>query len=440
MKKPLKITLIVVGIIVLLLILAKAFGGDDGKIAIETEKPGFRNIIESVSASGKVEPVFEVKITSEVSGQILELPVKEGDWVEKGDLLLKVNPDLYLSAINRAEAALNTTRANLATAKARVLQAEASLGLTKQQYDRNKKLFADKVISQAEWEAAESQFEIAKADLESAKENVKAAEYSIKSSEATVREAADNLKRTTILAPQSGTVTALVKEMGESVMGTGMMAGEIVMKVSDLRTMQVNVEVNESDIIKVNLNDTALVEVDAFPGKKFKGLVTEIGNTALNALSGGMSMDQVTNFSVKIQILASSYADMKAEKGEDFSPFKPGMSATVDIQTARKDKVLSIPIKAVTSRLDTTEKARSKRVADVEENTVPLLCVFVKNGEKAQIRVIETGIQDSKYIEILKGLKEEEEVVVGPYDAVSRYLRNGSRIKLKTDDEPKEKE
>lgn len=440
MKKPLKITLIIVGIIVVLLILAKAFGGDDGKTAVEIEQPALRTIIEAVSASGKVEPVFEVKITSEVSGQILELPVKEGDWVEKGDLLLKVNPDLYLSAVNRAEAALNSARANLATAKARQLQAEASFALNKQQYDRNKKLYADKVISQAEWEASESQFEIAKADLESARENVKASEYAIKSSEATVREAADNLKRTTILAPQSGTVTALAKEVGESVMGTGMMAGEIVMKISDLRSMQVNVEVNESDIIKVNLADTALVEVDAFTGRKFKGVVTEIGNTALNANSAGLGMDQVTNFSVKIRILSESYADLRAEKGEDFSPFKPGMSATVDIQTARKDKVLSVPIKAVTSRLDTTENKRSNRVADAEENTVPLLCVFVKNGEKAKIKVIETGIQDSKYIEIKTGLTEGEELITGPYEAVSRYLRNGSRIKLQTDEAPKEKE
>jgi HlyD family secretion protein len=359
------------------------------------------------------------------------LPVKEGDWVEKGDLLLKINPDLYLSAVNRAEAALNTARSNMSSAKAQVLQAEANMTLAKQQYDRNKKLFSDKVISAAEFEASESQFEIAKANLESAKESVRASEFSIKSAEATVREATDNLKRTTILAPQSGTVTALAKEVGESVMGTGMMAGEIVMKVSDLRAMQVNVEVNESDIIRVNVGDTATVEVDAFLNRQFKGVVTEIGNTALNAMGAGVSMDQVTNFSVKIKILPESYADLQEGKAEDYSPLRPGMSATVDIRTARRENALSIPVKAVTSRLDTTSMARSRRTADTEsENTKPILCVFVKDGDKAKIKAVETGIQDSRYIEVLSGLTEQDELLTGPYDAISRYLRNGSRIRI----------
>jgi HlyD family secretion protein len=448
MKKGLKIGIWIVGIFLALLVVGKIFGGKDDTKKVTIEKSAKRNIIESVSASGKIQPETEVKIQSQVSGEIVELPVKEGDQVVQGQLLARINPDLYTSALSRAEASLNSAKSNLSSAKARKTQAESQFKVTELNFQRQKKLFDDGAISKAEFENITSSWETSKAEIEASVESINSAEFAIESARAGVVEAADNLKRTTILSPMNGTVTALTKELGESVLGNSMMSGDIIMKISALQTMEVNVEVNESDIVRVNVGDTAVVEVDAYQDEKFKGLVTEISNTALNMLTS--SIDQVTNFSVKIRILPESYSHLTEGKDKNYSPFRPGMSATVEVQTERTDNVLTVPIKSIASREDTTSVSGYKRLKEKElaptDKVVPdepYTVLFVRNEAtgKAEIRVVKTGIQDDKFIHVLSGLNEGEMIITGPYDLVSRKLKPGDEVEIKTaDDERKEDE
>lgn len=433
MKRKTKIISIIALILIVLITAVTLSGRRSKSVEVSTERIAERTIIETVTASGKIQPEIEVKISAEVSGLILELPVREGDIIEGGTLLVGINPDLYESALNRAEAAVNSARSALAGAKARKVQAEAQLLAADRAWERNKQLYEQGAISQAEYDQALSNFEVSQAEVEAAVQNIVSAEFQIRSAEASRREAADNLKRTRLIAPQSGTVTALTKEVGEAVLGTSMMQGETIMKISDLTSMEVNVEVNESDIIRVSLGDTALVEVDAFRDQKFKGIVTEIGNTALNAMDNmSMNLNQVTNFGVKIRILPESYAHLVSE-GSSASPFRPGMSATVEIRTARNDRALAVPIRAVTTRSDTASSLSPAETSRDES----FLCVFVYENGKAEIRVIETGIQDNKYIEVKTGLTAGDEVITGPYDLVSRKLRPNKSVErtAKTDED-----
>jgi HlyD family secretion protein len=451
MSKTWKRILWLVAVIIVVIILGKIFGGDGNTTEVNVEKSAHRNITETVSASGKIQPETEVKIQSQVSGEIVELPVKEGDMVKQGQLLVKINPDLYNSALNRAQAALNSAKSNLSSARSRLAQAEAQFKSTDLNYQRQKKLFDEGAISRAELENLTSQWETSGAEVAAGKESIHSAEFAIESAFAGVNEAADNLKRTTIMAPMTGTVTALNKELGESVLGNSMMSGDIIMKVSALSFMEVNVEVNESDIVRVNLGDTALVEVDAYKDEKFKGLVTEIGNTALNSLSASLTMDQVTNFSVKIRILPESYARLAVGKDANYSPFKPGMSATVDIITEHNDNVLSVPIKAIAAREDTSsmslaEKFRKKNstpeVEKTEESEEPFTVLFIMNesSNTAELRVVETGIQDDKFIHVLSGITEGEQVITGPYEEVARKLKPGDKVSIKKEEERDEDE
>lgn len=390
------------------------------KRMIQAESPAYRDIIERVSASGKVQPASEVKIQSDVSGQIVELPVKEGDHVKKGQLLVRINPDLYTSALQRAEATWNSAKSNWSSAKARLAQAQAQLKMQELTFKRNEKLLAEKVISQAEMDNSRSTYETAVAEVTAAQESIKSAEFSIASAEAGKTEAADNLKRTTILAPIDGTVTALTKEVGEAVLGNNMTSGDVIMKISSLAQMEVDVEVNESDIVHVQVGDTAVVTVDAFRNEKFKGLVTEIGNTALNLMTTGVGAtnSQVTNFSVKVSILPSSYSHLM--KGEGDSPFRPGMTATVDIETEKIKHVLSIPIKSVTMRPDSSSNGQSKT------------CVFVydESEKKARLKFLTTGIQDDQFIHVPKGLNEQDKVITGPYDEIAKLLNDGDVVEM----------
>jgi HlyD family secretion protein len=438
MNKTLKRILIGTGILAVAGVAYRVTAGNKNHTEVTVEKSAYRSIVETVAASGKIQPESEVKIQSEVSGQIVELPVKEGDLVQKGQLLVKINPDLYTSAFNRAEAALNSSKSNLSSAKSRLTQAEAQFNVTNLNFQRQKKLFDDGAISKAELENITSQFETSKAEVEAARESINSAQFAIESALAGVNEATDNLKRTTILAPMTGTVTALNKELGETVLGNNMMSGDVIMNISALAFMEVNVEVNESDIVRVNLNDTALVEVDSYKNEKFKGIVTEIGNTALNAIGDQMNLNQVTNFSVKIRVLPESYAYLMKDKGENYSPFKPGMSATVDIITEKSDRALSIPIKAVAARDDTTsasilDKLRAESSADNTPEE-PFTVVFIRNAntDLAEIRVVKTGIQDDKYIQITEGISENEEVISGPYEVVAQSLKPGDKIQVRS--------
>lgn len=410
------------GVILALVVVAVVRGGNRELPVVSTDTVQARDIVERVSASGKIQPEIEVKITAEVNGQIIDLPVKEGDVVEKGDLLVQLNPDIYEAALLRAEASLNSARSNLASARAQVAQGKANQFATAKAFERAQSLLASKVISQAEFDQNEASYLSANASLTSAEESVRSAEFAIRSGEASLQEARDNLSRTTLVAPQAGVITALSKEVGESVQGNGFTAGEVIMNVSDLSTMEVNVEVNESDIVRIHMDDEAEIEVDAYLGETFSGRVTEIGNTALNAGMNGFSMDQVTNFSVKIRLDRSSYTHLVEGDHDHATPFRPGMSATVDVLTAKADQVLSAPIQSVASRASDTEEG---------EGTETELGVFLLVDGEAKWTVVETGIQDTKFVEIQGEVDEDDVLITGPYEVVSRSLEDGESVETR---------
>jgi HlyD family secretion protein len=405
-------------LIVLLIVLSKmgVIGNKETGTAVEIAKVDQMTIIETVSATGKIQPEIEVKISSEVSGEIIALPVKEGQVVKKGDLLVKINPDLYTSGYNRTVAGLSQTKAGLSQADATFKEAKAS-------YDRSKTLFEKGIISRSEWDKAIAAFESANASKQSAY-------YNVQSASATVNEAKDNLGRTTIYAPADGTISVLNVELGERVLGTQQMAGTEILRVANLNNMEVEVDVNENDIVKINVGDSANVEVDAYLKKQFKGLVTSISNSASTALTA----DQVTNFKVKVRILKESYEDLTAGKSASYSPFRPGMTATVDIITKRKENVLAVPISSVVVKSDTTPNKKVMIDPAAEENKVKpksdkkLECVFVKVGDKSKIKVIKTGIQDDTNIEVTHGLKKGDVVIVGPYTTVTKDLNSGDKV------------
>jgi len=405
-NKILKILLPAVILLIILAVVGKKAGwfGKEATIKVATEKVAVNPIIEAVTANGKIQPETEVKISPDVSGEIVELPVKEGDFVQKGTLLFKIKPEIYISSRDRAAATLNSTKARLAQVEAQLIQAELA-------YNRSKKLFEENTISKADFEQAESQYKIAVAEKQSA-------EYSVKSSEASLKEANENLIKTTIYSPMTGTISSLLVELGERVIGANMMTGTEVLRVADLNRMEVMVDVNENDIIRVKLGDTAIVEVDAYLDRDFKGIVTEIANSA-NTL--GTTSDQVTNFKVRILILKESYEDLITEKSP--SPFRPGMSASVDVYTSSKTNVLTVPIQAVTTRTDTVN-------TDPEAKDLIRTLVFVSDGTYALARDVKTGIQDNVNIEILDGLKEGEEVIVQPFTAISKKLSDSTLIEV----------
>ncbi|MCU0441443.1 MAG: efflux RND transporter periplasmic adaptor subunit [Bacteroidia bacterium] len=388
-------------------------------IKVSIAKAERKTIIESVSANGKIQPEVEVKMSSDVSGEITDLYVKEGDSVRAGTLLARIDPELYQSALDRAEAALNNSKANLANAKARLLQAEAKFTEVEQQYTRNQKMHQQQLISDQEFQASQSAYLTAKADVEASKQTIIGAQYTVKTQEAGLKEARKNLTRTEIFAPVSGIVSKLNVEKGERVVGTSQMAGTEMMRIANLNDMEVSVDVNENDIVKVSIGDTCMVEVDAYNNRKFTGVVTEIANSATT--SSATTSDQVTNFVVKIRILRSSYEDLAKLFGSKRSVFRPGMSASVEIQTERKNNVLAVPIEAVTTRSLKELEPDSAITGLTEEVEV----VFVVDSDnKSAIQRVSTGVQDDKYIEI-SGVEEGVEIVSGPYSAVSRTLKSG---------------
>jgi len=422
-NKLLKYLLIAAAVLIVLAVVGKKAGWFGGKLEIKVsvENPEIRTLTEVVTASGKIQPEIEVKISPDVSGEIVELHINEGDEVRKGDLLLKIKPDTYLSAVDRSRAAVNSAKANLANSQAYLEQIKSKFTQTKNSYERSKLLWEEETISQAEYESALSSFEMVTAELEAAKKSVEGSGYSVKSAEASLSEAEENLRKTTIYAPMSGTISMLNIEKGERVVGTSMMSGTELLRIADLDRMEVKVDVNENDIVKVKLNDTALVEVDAYLGETFKGIITEIANSANVS---GMSTDQVTNFDVKVLLLKKSYQHLIGKNNPN--PFRPGMSASVDIQTNSKSNILTIPIQTVTTRADSTEK--EGKMVEVDEKIVEL--VFVVSGDSARTREVITGIQDNKYIEIKEGLTAEDQVITAPYSAISRKLKDGSIIKV----------
>jgi HlyD family secretion protein len=420
--------IIATGILILFFIIGKKAGwvGKTEPVKVTAEHPALRAIIETVSANGKIQPEKEVKISSDVSGEIVELYVHEGDSVVKGQLLCKINPEIYITTLDRSNASLNNARAQLSSSKARLLQAEARFNEVKLTYDRNKKLYDQKVLSDAEFETSRSAFLNAQAEVEATKQSIKAAEYTVASFEATVNEAQKSLRRTEIFAPVNGIISRLNVEKGERVVGTSQMAGTEMMRIANLNDMEARIEVNENDIVRVSVGDTALVEVDAYLNRKFKGVVTEVANSANLT---GVSADQVTNFTVKVRLLKSSYADLLQKKK---APFRPGMSASVEVQTDVVYQALSIPVEAVTTRDKNEKQDKKKSPAKEDEQSTDIddldEVVFVYKDGKVEKRVVEYGIQDDQYIHIVKGLQNKDEVVTGPYSVVSKKLKDGMAV------------
>lgn len=409
---------IIAGVILVVLIGAAAikskmsFKGHE----VEFGKIEVGSITELVSANGKVQPEIQVIISPEVSGEILEIPVREGDKVIKGDLLVKINPDILQAAKERMIASLNQAKANLAQAKARESQATAQYINAELVFNRSEKLKKEGAVSEAQFDTDKASFDVALAEKDAAAQNVEAAKFAVKNAEAAVQEADRNLYRTTIYAPRDGTVSSLKVEAGERVVGAMQMTGTEIMRIADLTRMEVVVDVNESDIVRVKIGDTAHVEVDAYLGRKFKGVVYEIANSAKDQNTTG---DQVTNFAVKIGILKNSYADLIDTSRAHLSPFRPGMSGTVDIETAQVSQVLKVPVQAIALRSDTSKEGNF----ELKE------CVFVEEDGKAIVKFVETGIQDSRMIEVKKGLNEDDKIITGPYDIVSKKLEAGDEVK-----------
>lgn len=446
MKKFIIIGATLVAILIAVAIWKKSGGGPTLRIA--TEIATKRDLTEIVSASGKVQPELEVKISSDVSGEIVELLVKEGDTVKKGDLLLRIDPVIYQSAVQRMSSTLNGVKAQMANSAARMEQSRAQLISAEASFNRNKKLHESSSISDAEFEQAKANYESAVADMNAARESVKSADFNVSSTQASLKEANDNLAKTTIYAPVDATVSKLNKRKGERIIGMAQMEGTEIMRLANLNEMEVQVDVNENDILRVLVGDTALIEVDAHNNRKFKGVVTEVANSA-NTL--GVSSDQVTNFPVKIRIIRSSYVDLIDAKHPDRYVFLPGMSATVEIQTNSVYNIISVPIQSVSTRLDTTAKNgkddedAKDRMGD-EDNIVvgdsknkenkevkkAIMCVFIYRDGIAKLVGVKTGAEDNMYIEIVSGLKEGDEVIAAPYNSISTLLFNGAKVEKVT--------
>jgi HlyD family secretion protein len=407
-NKILKILLPAVIVLILFAVIGKKAGwfGKALTIKVAVENAEKRTIVETITANGKIQPEKEVKISPDVSGEIVELTVKDGDHVEKGQLLLRIKPDNYISQRDRSLAEISAAQARRAQSEAQFTQAELS-------FNRNQQLYKEQTISKSDFEQAQATYNVAKAELDAAK-------FAITSAEASLKDANENLTKTSIYAPMTGTVSMLLVELGERVAGTNMMAGTELLRVADLSRMEARVQVNENDVPRVKLGDTALIEVDAYLDQKFKGVVTEIANSAQTT---GVSADQVTNFDVKIFLIPQSY--QKLVDAGNKNPFRPGMSATVDIRTQSKADILTVPIQSVTTRSDTSKIAAG---APAQKDVRTL--VFVTDGKYVLAKDVKTGIQDNSYIEILSGIALNDKVVSAPFSAISKKLSDSTLIEV----------
>ena len=399
--------ILIAGFAVIAILIIFGVNKEDPGIEVQVEYPKRTTITEAIPANGKIQQVTEVKISPDVSGEIIELKVNEGDKVNAGDLLIKIKQDAYISAVDRAEASLNSIKAQYLQQKAQLIQIEQS-------YKRNNLLFEQKAISEADHESSVAQYQVAV-------EQLNAAKYNIKSAEAALEEAKESLRKTTIYAPMTGIVSMLMVEKGERVVGTSQMAGTEMLRIANLNEMEVLVDVNENDIIRLNLKDTAYIEVDAYPNRKFKGVVTQIANSAKNSASA--ITDQVTNFEVKVSILQDSYKELLQENP---IPFRPGMSASVSILTHVSNNALTVPLQSITTRNGLIDSLGTNEINEQ-------IFIYNKNTSQVEVAVVKSGIQDMQQIEILSGLPDSVEIVTGPYNAISRTLKNGSKVKVKAE-------
>jgi HlyD family secretion protein len=444
-KKSNKVIYILLGVFVVLIAVAVIFQKNKKKeTEVEFTLAKRLTIVEKISASGMVQPVTEIKLSPDVAGEIIQLDVEEGDSVVQGQLLVRIRPDNYISAMERAEASLNTQKANLEASKANLARAEATYERAKLELERNERLFNENVISSSEWELAQQSFKIADNDLKSARASVDAAGFVVKSSQAALDDANENLRKTRMYAPISGTVSKKSVEKGERVVGTSQFAGTEMLRLADLNLMEVRVDVNENDIIRISEGDTAIIDVDAYTylEKKFKGVVTQIANTAKDKLSA----DAVTEFEVKIRILQSSFTELEEDGYKH--PFKPGMTASVEIITETKEDVLSVPLAAVTVRPASAlekdeegedgEKPTRRKTDAKDDETVEV--IFLNEGGVAKIFAVKTGLSDFENIEITNDLSDTSQIITGPFLVVSKRLKDGDLVVEKEDDKAKKDE
>ena len=445
------------GVVVLIVFvfISKSMGwiGKSKEIEVEFAKAKRISIVEKVSASGTVQPVIEVKLAPEVSGEIIELNVEDGDSVTLGQSLVKIRPDTWLSQLERIEASLSQQKANLESSRANLSRSQAQFTRAESDFQRQEKLWNQKVISEADWQLAKQNYEVAKNDLSAAKQSVEAGKFVVSSTEASVKESRENVRKTLVVAPLKGIVSKLSVKKGERVVGTATMGGTEMLRIADLNKMEVRVNVNENDIVRVHLNDSVSIDVDAYQniGKQFKGLVTNIANTARDKASA----DAITEFEVRILILRSSYDDL-IKKGNKY-PFRPGMTASVEVLTSRKENVLSVPLASVTTRNPDGKEIvkapqggnggggppnNNNRAEDPNKETPEKkdkVVIFVNEKGIAKMVEVKTGISDYDNIEILEGVTEAQEVVTGPFLAVSKRLKDGDAIKqLKKKEEKKD--
>lgn len=443
MKKSVKWILIVLGILAGLFVIAKLAGGGDKTTKVATEKVAKRTIIETVNASGKVYPEVEVKISPDISGEITELNVEEGDSVRKGTVLARIFADIYALQRDEAASRVNQSAATVDNSQAALESLRASLELAQVNYNRNKKLFDDKVISKSELEQVETTLKSAQANYNAAQQNIKSLKASVQSSQVGLSRANKDLSRTTLTAPMDGVISSLKVKKGERVAGNSFNVGTEMMTVADMSVIEVRVDVGENDIVKINIGDSADVEVDAYNNRKFKGLVTKIASSTKTTLTS--STNDVTNYEVRIRLLKDSYQDLAAKK----FPFRPGMNASADIKTRRVENVLAVPIAAVSARVkdsdqNLAEKKKEKESSKDENDAQNQQRAVVDNDELEEVAfilqadgtvkkiVVKTGIQDINYIEITSGLKAGDEVITAPYSAVSRDLKDGMKVKVVT--------
>jgi HlyD family secretion protein len=440
MNKKLKWALIIIGILLALFAISKTMGGGDKTEKIAVEKATKRTIIETVNASGKVYPEVEVKISPDISGQITELNVQEGDTVKKGQVLARIYADIYALQRDEAASRVNQSVATVDNSKAGLESLKSNLDFAKQNFERNKTLFDQKVISKAELEQFENNLRFAEANYNAALQNIKSLQAGVQSTQTGLSKANKDLSRTTIISPMNGVISSLKVKKGESVAGSSFNVGTEMMTVSDMSGIEVRVDVGENDIVKINIGDSADVEVDAYNNRKFKGVVTKIASSIKSA-SALTSSNDVTNYEVRIKLDAASYKDLTNKT----FPFRPGMNASADIKTKRVDNVLAVPITSINARVKGSDKSMAdKKKEDNESKGVDendrtdatsndneleeVIFVLQKDGTVKKA-VVKSGIQDINYIEVLSGINAGDEVVVGPYSAISKNLKDGMKVK-----------
>ena len=452
MNKTVKWILIILVAVIVLLVAGKliAGSGDDG-VKVAVEKATKRTIIETVNASGQIYPEIEVKISPDISGEITELKVEEGDSVKKGQVLARIYADIYATQRDQASASVNQQQAMTANSRAQLSALKAALDQAERTYNRQKQLLNDKVISQAEFEQSESTWLSAKANYAAAEQSIIGNSASVQSAQASLSRANKDLGRTTLIAPMNGVISSLTVKKGERVAGNSFNVGTEMMRVADMAVLEARVQVGENDIVKVNIGDTAEIEVDAYNNRKFIGIVTQIASSTKTTAQAASTTNDVTNYEVRIRLDANGYKDLIDPAKPKKFPFRPGMNASADIKTKRHENVLSIPINAVAARIkgsdkniEDKKKEDSKNKKEEENNNVEdksntsadlsndleEVVFILQKDNKVKKTIVKTGIQDINNIEILSGLNDGDEIVTGPYNAISKTLKDGNKVKV----------